>query len=114
MPSRASRGEVWDVDLDPTRGREQAGRRPALVVSTDRFNHGPAGLVVVVPLTTLFRGIPFHVPIEPPEGGVRARSYAKPEDIRSISSDRLRERWGSVSRGTLITVELRLRILLEL
>jgi mRNA interferase MazF len=103
-----------DVDLRPTRGHEQAGRRPALVISADRFNHGPAGLVVVLPLTSRAKGIPLHVEIEPPEGGVRRRSFAKPEDIRSISTERLGRRRGSVSPGTIVAVEARLRALLEL
>jgi mRNA interferase MazF len=110
----ASRGEVWDVDLDPGRGREQRGRRPALVVSTDRFNHGPAGLVVVVPLTSREKRIPLHVPIEPPEGGLRARGFAKPEDIRSVALERLSRRRGAVSPRTLELVESRLRVLLDL
>ena len=38
------RGEVWLADLNPTRGHEQARRRPVLVVSDDLFNRGPAGL----------------------------------------------------------------------
>ena len=50
--AEARRGEIWWVDLDPTRGHEQAGRRPALVLSVDAFNHGPAGLVVVVPVSS--------------------------------------------------------------
>ena len=111
---RPSRGEVWEVDLGPTRGHEQAGRRPGLVVSTDRFNHGPAGLIVVLPLTTRPKGIPLHVAVEPPEGGVRETSFVKPEDIRSVSTDRLRQRRGEVSASTLAAVERRLRVLLEL
>jgi mRNA interferase MazF len=110
----ASRGEVWLVDLNPTRGHEQAGRRPALVVSTDQFNHGPAGLVVAVPMTTRERRIPLHVRVEPPSGGVRATCFIKCEDVRSISTDRLLERWGSVDETTLRLVEDRLRILLDL
>src|SRR5438128_11466126 len=46
------RGEVWLIDLNPVRGHEQAGRRPALVVSDDLFNQGPAGLVIVLPITS--------------------------------------------------------------
>jgi mRNA interferase MazF len=114
MNARPSRGDVWTVDLDPARGHEQAGRRPALVVSTDRFNHGPAGLVVVLPLTTRGKGIPLHVALEPPEGGTTARSFVKPEDIRSVSIERLEERRGSVSAATLAAVERRLRVLLDL
>jgi mRNA interferase MazF len=45
-----SRGEVWDVNFDPTVGREQAGIRSALVVSVDLFNEGPAELVVAIPI----------------------------------------------------------------
>ena len=109
-----SRGEVWSVNLNPTRGHEQAGVRPALVVSVDAFNHGPAELAVIVPLTTTERGIPLHVPVNPPEGGVRQRSFIKCEDVRSVSRERLADRWGSVSDSTMDAVEERLRILLDL
>lgn len=110
----AARGEVWLVDLSLTRGHEQAGRRPALVVSTDVFNLGPAGLVIVVPMTTRDRRIPLHIAVDPPEGGVRERSFAKCEDVRSISTERLVEPWGAVSARTLALVSDGLRILLEL
>ena len=108
-----SRGEIWEVNLNPTRGHEQAGIRPALVVSVDTFNHGPAGLVVVLPVTTTARGIPFHVPVGPPEGGVRRPSFIKCEDVRSISRERLIAPWGSVYGTTMNVVEDRLRILLD-
>ena len=109
-----ARGEIWTVDLSPTRGREQSGARPALVLSADAFNAGPAELAVVLPLTTKAKGIPFHVEIRPPEGGTSDTSYIKCEDIRSISKERLRDRWGAVSSETLSQVEERLRILLDL
>ena len=108
------RGEVWFVNLNPTKGREQKGRRPALVVSTNTFNRGPADLVVVLPITSKRKGIPLHVRIDKPEGGVKAISYAMTEAVRSISKERLGKRWGSVSRATMVEVEDRLRILLEL
>ena len=53
-----SRGEVWRVDLEPVRGHEQGRLRPALVVSNDILNHGPAELVTVVPITA--RGRPLR------------------------------------------------------
>lgn len=109
-----ARGEVWLADLDPTRGHEQAGRRPCLVVSADRFNTSAAELVVVVPLTTRDRRIPWHVPLRPPEGGLREPSWAKVEDIRSISSGRLVERWGIGRAATLKLIGERLRLLLDL
>ena len=109
-----SRGEVWNGDLDPTRGREQAGRRPALIVSTEQFNQSRAGLTVVGPLTSRFRRIAWHVLVDPPEGGLRQRSEAMPEMERSISMDRLLERWGGVSVETMIQLEERLRLVLDL
>ena len=112
--ARPSRGEVWFLSLDPTLGREQAGSRPALVVSVDPFNHGPAELVLVLPITSRAKGIPLHVEIRPPEGGVKQASFIKCEDVRSISTARLTKRWGRVSLETIAAVEDRLRILMGL
>ena len=109
-----SRGEIWLVDLSPVRGHEPAGRRPGLVISVDPFNRGPAGLVVIIPLTTKAKGIPFHVEVRPPEGGLDQVSFIKCEDVRSVSKARLVQRFGRVSRVTLEEVEDRLRILLGL
>ena len=109
-----SRGDVWLVDLNPTKGHEQSRVRPGLVISTDVFNHGPAGLVVLLPLTTTDRGVPLPVGIDPPEGGLRERSFVKCEDVRSVAKERLVSCWGTVSSTTLDVVEDRIRILLEL
>lgn len=106
------RGDIWTVDLDPTRGHEQAGRRPALVLSVDLFNQGPADLVVVLPITSKAKGIPLHVSIVPPEGGVKAPNYVKCEDIRSITKQRLGKFWGCVRPETMHEVEQRLAVLL--
>jgi len=83
------RGEIWLADLNPTRGHEQAGHRPVLVVSEDLFNRGPARLVVVLPLTSRIRQIPSHVVVTPPEGGLRQESAIICEAIRSITQERL-------------------------
>jgi mRNA interferase MazF len=115
MPLLPNRGEIWLADLNPTRGHEQAGAQPVLIISTNTFNHGPAGLVLVLPLTRTDRRIPIHVPINPPEGGVSARSYILCDAVRSIAKARLGPRpWGSVSGATLRKVEDNLRILIEL
>ena len=108
-----SRGEIWMVDLNPVRGHEQAGYRPCLVVSVDMFNHGPAELLVVLPITSREKKIPFHIPIEPEESGLKLRSYIKCEDVRSISKDRLKQK-GFASPGVMFQVEDRMRILLAL
>lgn len=112
--TKASRGEIWLVNLNPTAGREQAGTRPVLVVSVDLFNHSAAELVVAIPITSKAKGIPLHVEITPPEGGLLLKSYAKCEDVRSISTTRLKRKLGKVSSQTIDEVEDRLRILLGL
>ena len=109
-----ARGEVWLADLHPTRGHEQTGRRAVLVVSEDLFNRGPAGLVIVLPMTSTIRGVPSHVPVSPPEGGVRNLTAVLCEAVRSVSVERLVVRWGAVSARTMAAVEDRMRILLRL
>jgi mRNA interferase MazF len=113
MP-RPVRGEIWMIDLDPTRGHEQAGHRPGLVISADAFNAGPAGLVIVLPLTSKRKAVRSHVPVDPPEGGLRQQSFIKCEDVRSVALERLSKRLGRVAPATLEAVEFRLRILMEL
>ena len=113
----ANRGEIWLADFEPVRGHEQGRQRPALVISNSEFNNGPAGLIVVVPLTTTERArMPLRVRIDPPDGGVRETSWALCEAVRSISTDRLveTEAWGTVAARTLATVEHRVRTLLDL
>ena len=112
------RGEIWLADLGSGRGHEQSGQRPVLVVSEDAFNAGLAGLVMVVPLTSRVkksRNIPAHIPIDPPEGGLKAPSILLCDQLRSISKDRLGTApWGTVSAATLAQVETALRVLLGL
>jgi mRNA interferase MazF len=109
-----ARAEVWDVNFDPAIGHEQAGTRPALVISVDAFNSGPADLVVVSPMTRTNRNIRWHVRVAPPEGGLAAESFVLCEGVRSVSKARLKRRRGRVSETAMLKVEDRLRILLGL
>jgi mRNA interferase MazF len=109
----AGQGQVWLCDLDPVRGHEQAGRRPAVVISVDQLGLGPSGLAIVVPLTRTQRPNPLHVLLDPPEGGLRDRSFAMPEMVRSISRERLVASWGSISPGKLNEIAHRVRLLVQ-
>jgi mRNA interferase MazF len=108
------RGEVWLGDFGPTRGHEQSGKRPLLIFSDDAFNAGPAGLVVVLPLTSTMRNVPAHIPVAPPEGGLRRPSVVLCDAIRSVTMDCLLTRWGTVSPTTMADVEQAVRFLLGL
>ena len=112
--SEPSRGEVWQADLSPTKGHETHGTRPCLIISVNPFNRGPAGLVVVLPITTRDKGIPLHVTVKPPEGGLEKQSFVKCEEPRSISKDRLTSRLGELAEPTMEEVSDRLRIVLDL
>lgn len=56
------RGDVVWTDFDPQAGREQAGKRPALVLSSKAYN-SKTGLAVMVPITSQVKGYPFEVAI---------------------------------------------------
>jgi mRNA interferase MazF len=111
-----SRGEVWAVQLDPgTIGHEQEGQqRPCLVISDDRLNRSQAGMAIIVPITRTVRNIPSHVAISPPEGGLTEMGVIKCEQVRSISTIRLKKRLGVVNLSTLSQVGEKLKLLLNL
>ena len=110
----AARGDVWLIDFGDPIGHEQGYRRPVVVLSADRLNRSRAGLVVVVPTTTTRRGLPSHVEIERGESGLAETSYAKVEDLKSVSVERLGRRLGSVPVDVLHQIAHVARILLDL
>lgn len=79
-------------------GREQRGRRPFLVLSIGATNRAPASLVVGLPLTSTEWPNSLHVRIEPGESGLPRVSYAMPEMVRSISTQRFRGHIGRANR----------------
>ena len=72
---------IW-TDFDPTRGREQAGRRPALVVSSARFTEN-TGLSVVCPITSRVRPFPTSVVLP---AGLPVVGEILTSNIRSIDT----------------------------
>ncbi len=111
-----SRGDLWWVDWSPGRGSEQTGRRPALVVQTDAANHNPRyPNTLVVTISTKGRDVSFHVRLQATEqNGLTSTSFAKCEQVLTISKERLESRLGTVSEGELAEVDDALRLVLEL
>jgi mRNA interferase MazF len=108
------RGEVWLVDFGDPVGREQSGRRPAVVVSAEPLNESRAGIVIVVPITTAYRGLPSHVEIDRGSSGLDEVSYAKCEDVKSVSEQRLIGRLGAVGDAAMFQAARALHFLLDL
>lgn len=109
----AKRGEIWLVDFGDPVGTEQAGRRPAVVASADRLNDSRAGVVIVVPCTTRQRGLPSHVELDPQASGLDEVSYAKCEDIKSVSEQRLISKLGQADEAAMFSILRVLRFLLD-
>lgn len=113
------RGEVWHASFDPVQGHEQGFDRPCLVVSTDSLNHGPADLVIVLPITKTARHTPFYIVVDPPDGGLTQQSFIMCEqvcvlDIARLTNGYIVKRYGKLSDQVVRDVEDRLRTVLEL
>ena len=105
------RGDVVRVRFDPTEGAEQAGERPALVISPDLINErSPVILVASLTSRKTERVYSFEVLIEPPEGGLSLRSKALLLQLRSIDKTRITGQYGSVSADTMRRVDDALKI----
>lgn len=108
------RGDVWAVDFGDPIGHEQGFRRPSIVISSDEWNRH-AATCIVVPLTRTLSRLPTRSEIEPtPANGLSDISYARAEDVRSVSSDRLVRRLGSVNVMDLHAIGGTLRRIMEL
>lgn len=108
------RGDVYDVDLGEPVGREPAFRRPCVVVSTDVTNNGPGELVVVVPITSRSYGLRSHIEVEPGASGLDRTSYARCDQIRTVSTRRLVARRGTLEPDVMHHIDQALRFILDL
>ena len=108
-----TQGDVFWADPDPTRGSEQAKARSFAIVSVDQLNRSALALSLAVPLTRTDFASPLHLELVPPEGGLRERSYAMPEQVRAISHDRLSRRLGRLRPATMEELQRRCRLLLH-
>ena len=74
------RGDAVWLDFDPQVGREQAGRRPAVVLSPASYN-AKAGLAMVCPVTSRVKGYPFEEPLPP---GLPIQGVVLCDQVRSL------------------------------
>lgn len=100
------KGEVFWFDPDPTRGSEQAGRRPCVLMSRETINRA-SPVVVVVPVTT-YQGqrlYPSDVLVQAPEGGLKNDSVALGLQVRAVDKHRLAGRLGALGPATVLAIE---------
>ena len=89
------RGEIYWADLNPVRGREQAGLRPVLILSNDLFNRR-SGTVIAMAITSQPQrsGFPLTLPIPP--NRLSKPSWIKISQVRTISVERIGKRMGAI------------------
>lgn len=94
--ARILRGEIRWADLNPVRGREQAGLRPVLVLSHDVFNER-SGTVIAVALTSQEPRAAFPLTLESNASGLPKRSWVRISQVRTLSVERIGRRLARAS-----------------
>ena len=102
-------GDVVWLQFDPQAGHEQAGHRPALVLSPARYN-GPRGMMLCCPLTSKIKGYPFEVIVSQDPPSAILADQVKNLDWRARQATKR----GTVSRAVLGEVRAKIAALLEL
>ena len=86
--ARILRGEIRWADLDPTRGHEQGGKRPVVIISHDVVNER-LGTVITMAVTSQPQRMGFPLTLELEGGNLPKRSWVKISQIRNLSVERI-------------------------
>ena len=97
------RGEIRWADLNPVRGREQAGLRPVMILSHDIFNER-SGTVIAVAITSQPQKAGFPLTLELKAGNLPKKSWIKISQIRTLSVERIGKVIGKASLEELTQV----------
>ena len=101
--ARILRGEIRWAELDPARGREQAGKRPVLILSQDVFNEH-SGTVIAMALTSQPQRAGFPLTLALSSSALPKRSWVKISQVRTLSAERIGKRLAAVSDEELAAV----------
>ena len=100
-------GDIVSINFDPQGGHEQAGHRPAVVLSPAAYN-GRVGLMVCCPVTTKVKGYPFEVALSGPQPSAALADQVKSLDWRK----RKAKKKGAVTPAQLATIRSKVRALI--
>ena len=107
------RAEVWIINWNPSRGSEQAGKRPALIIQNN-IGNDKAATTIVAAISTSVKKYPMNVILDPPAGGLRERSMVKTSQILTISEKRLEKRLGIISSEKMAEVNAAIKLSLDI
>ena len=103
------RGEIVWIDFSPTKGHEQSGLRPAVVISTEKYNSF-TGLVLVCPLTSKHKKYFFEVAVEGPRG----QSFALADQLRTFDiKKRVVKKEGKITESEINEILARASVLFD-
>jgi mRNA interferase MazF len=94
--ARILRGDIYWADLSPTRGHEQSGLRPALIISHDVFNER-SGTVIALAITSQESRAGFPLTMEIRSAKLPKQSWVKIDQIRTLAVERLGKKLGRIS-----------------
>ncbi len=116
MNKQPRRGEIWLLDWSPSRGSEQAGFRPALIIQTDSANSNPGyPNTIVLAISTKGKPVPFHVSLQPGRGnGLSEASFVKCEQVLTVAKERLVKKLGRIGDKELQQVGQAVMLVLDL
>ena len=107
MSTFMRQGEIWLIDLDPTRGAELQKVRPAIIVNDDTLVKLP--LKVIGPITDWkdrYKIVPWMVRLEPsPHNGLQKSSVIDCFQVRSISQERMLKKLGYIDENNLVDIK---------
>ena len=107
-------GDIWSVYLDPIKGAEQAGNRPAIVISGNLMNEN-SDLAIVCPLTSSIKGYKGHPILKPNKtNGLEVPSEVLVFQIRTLSKIRFKKKIGIVSAEDVLKIKETLDDILRL
>lgn len=107
------RGEIWLLNWNPSRGSEQAGIRPALVIQNNIGNIN-AATTIVAAISSSLKLYPMNVLIEPDESGLKETSIVNTSQILTVSKLRLEKKLGKLSRDKMEQVDRAIKLSLAL
>jgi len=98
-------GEIWLADLNPTKGSEQKGVRPVIIISGNLLNDH-ANVLMICPLTSPIKNYHGNLILEPNAiNGLSSTSEALTLHIRSVSKNRLQSKMGKITTSDLLKIK---------
>ena len=105
MNNEIKRGEIYWVDWNPSRGSEQSGLRPALVIQNDVGNQYSPTTIVAAITSSVTKEYPFTVRISAKESGLPKESLINLAQILTVDKSRLVEKYGELGSAKMADVD---------